>query len=74
MNTKCANVLLARAGTVTFFRFSFFFSCSFRNGSGKQCGEAKFMPFDENDMKANGIDEKNFQLSIHLSGGIFRSE
>lgn len=31
------------------------------------------MPFEEDDT-ATDFDEKHFQLSIHLSGGIFRSE
>lgn len=39
----------------------------------KRSGKNEFMPFDESDT-ATDFDEKHFQLSIHLSGGIFRSE
>lgn len=38
----------------------------------KRNGKNEFL-FDEND-GATDFDEKHFQLSIHLSGGIFRSE
>lgn len=38
----------------------------------KRSGKNEFMPFDDNDA-ATDFDEKHFQLSIHLSGGMFQS-
>lgn len=39
----------------------------------KQNGKNDFMPFDKSNTLTD-FDEKQFQLSIHLSGGIFRSK
>lgn len=39
----------------------------------KRSGNNDFMLFDENETVTD-FDEKNFHLSIHLSGGLFRSE
>lgn len=36
-------------------------------------GKNEFLPFDSNDSPAD-FDVKHFQLSIHLSGGIFQSK
>lgn len=52
------------------------FQCDFaicRKMRTKRSGKNEFMPFDGCDT-ATDFDEKNFQLSIHLSGGIFQSE
>lgn len=54
-------------------QLNFQFECNCRKIRAKRSGKNEFMPFDENDT-ATDFDEKNFQLSIHLSGGIFRSE
>lgn len=39
----------------------------------KRHGKTDFMPFDDSNAPID-FDEKQFQLSIHLSGGIFRSK
>lgn len=39
----------------------------------KRNGKNDFMPYDDPNTP-NDFDEKQFQLSIHLSGGIFRSK
>ncbi|XP_055312779.1 polyamine-transporting ATPase 13A3 isoform X2 [Sitodiplosis mosellana] len=44
----------------------------FRKIRAKRSGKNEFMPFDEDDTDTD-FDEKHFQLSIHLSGGIFRN-
>lgn len=55
-------------------KFAFFFQILlYRKMRAKRSGKNEFMPFDDSDT-ASDFDEKHFQLSIHLSGGIFRSE
>lgn len=54
------------------YSFKINFSFESRKMREHRNGKNDLMPFDECDTQ-NDLDGKDFQLSIHLSGGIFQS-